>query len=55
MTHPTIRRRAAQPKFTIIPVDLTRRQRRAIAGMAARDGVSFAAKHYALVAGQLGI
>jgi hypothetical protein len=54
MIHPTIRRRA-KPKLTIIPVDLTRRQRRAIAGMATRNGVSFAAQHYALVCKQLGI
>lgn len=54
MTRPTIRRRA-QPKPTIIQVDLTRRQRRAIAVMAARNGVTFAAQHIALIRGQLGI
>ena len=53
MTRPTIRRRA-QPKPTIIQVDLTRRQRRAIAVMAARNGVTFAAQHIALIRGQLG-
>jgi len=40
MTNPTIRRRA-QPKLTTIPIDLSRRSRRAIEVMAVRNGLSF--------------
>lgn len=50
----TTRIRNPNPRYTVIPVDFSARQRRAIDVMAARNGVSVEQQIVTLVRSQLG-